>query len=278
MRARLFLATIGLLVAGALGAGCGGGDDDRVTISAFEAHPAAVQAGGTVRLTAHFRGGSGRIDPGVGAVDSGVPVDVTVLDDTEYTLSVSGQGETVSATVGVSVVYDTRWEFDDGAGWVLQGAAPEGGALALRASISAEPGPAVPPVQGCSGSRASASWGDAKLAAGRYTRLSVALLGVTTSGLFTGRRMTLRYHGRQWVVDLTAVTAAESRPASILFEWTSSGGARLYVDGVLAGELPSSATADPDGIELSMVLCPRPFPEPGGSATWRIDAISASAR
>lgn len=278
MRARLFLATIGLLGAGALGAGCGGGTDERVTISGFEANPAAVQAGGTTRLTAHFSGGSGRIDPGVGAVDSGVPVDVTVVDDTQYTLSVIGQGETASVTVVVSVVYDTRWEFDDAVGWLLQDAAPEGGALTLRAYISAEPGPAVPPVQGCSGSRASASWGDAKLAAGRYTRLSVQLHGVATSGLFAGRRMILRYHGRQWVVDLTAVTGAESRADSILFEWTSADGARLYVDGVFADDLPQSVTAAADGIELSMSLCPRPFPEPGGSATWRIDAISVSAR
>jgi len=277
MVARKLLLVARLLVVSALMSGCGGGSDEPATISGFVASPAVVQAGGTTRLTALFSGGSGRIDPGVGVVESGVAVEVTVLDDTEYTLSVTGQDQTVRATVGVSVVYDVRWEFDDDTGWVLQGAAPEAGELTLRAFISAELGPVGPPVQGCSGSFASATYGDAKLAAGRYDHLTVELLRATASGLTASRRVTVRYDGREWVVDLTTVLA-DGTPKDILFDWTLSGGARLLIDGVFAQEVPEGPSAAPDGIELAMSLCPLPFPEPGGSAEWRIDAISVSAR
>jgi len=56
-----------------------------------------------VRLTAIFSGGSGAVDNGVGAVQSGVSVPVSPAASTTYTLTVGAAGKTVSATASVTV-------------------------------------------------------------------------------------------------------------------------------------------------------------------------------
>ena len=45
------------------------------SITSFSASPATLPAGASSQLTAVFSGGAGSIDPGIGAVLSGVPVD-----------------------------------------------------------------------------------------------------------------------------------------------------------------------------------------------------------
>lgn len=277
MRVSNPLLVVGMVLSLPFVPGCGGGSHETPVIASFAATPNAVQAGGTTRLAAQFSGGSGRIEPGVGAVTSGVPVDVVVADDTVYALSVVGEdeGETARATVEVKVVYDTRWDFANGSGWQFQGDVSVGGALTLRAFIATEPFPQMPPTQGCSGARASASFGDAKMAAGRYESVNVELRGVAASGLQAIQRVIVRHHGRHALLD---IPPGPSAPRTFRVEWPRAGSARLFVDGAPAGELPVVPSSAADGIELSMGLCPRPFPEPGGSAEWRIEAIAVSAR
>lgn len=275
MRVSSLLLGVGMALLLPFLPGCGGGSSEPPAIASFVAHPDSVQAGGTVRLTAYFSGGSGRIEPGVGTVTSGVPVDVVVADDTVYSLSVVGEGETVRAAAEVKVVFDQRWDFADGAGWQFQGDVSVGGALTLRTYIAPEPFPQTPPAQGCGGARASTTFGDAKMAAGRYEHISVELRGVATSGLLATRRVIVRYHGRHALLDILP-GPSESRTFRI--EWAQTASPRLFIDDGPAGELPVVPTSAVDGIELSMGQCPRPFPEPGGSAEWRVDAIALSAR
>lgn len=275
MRFLSSLSGVGMALLLSFVPGCGGGSSEPPAIASFVAHPATVQQGGTTRLTAHFSGGAGRIEPGVGAVTSGVPVDVVVADDTVYALSVTGDGETVRAAVEVKMVFDQRWDFADGAGWQFQGDVSVGGALTLRAYIDREPFPQTPPTQGCTGARASTSFGDAKMAAGRYEHISVELRGVAPSGLLATRRVIVRYHGRHALLDMLP---GPSEPRTFRVEWAQTGNPTLFIDDSLAGELRVVPTSASDGIELSLGLCPRPFPEPGGSAQWRVDGITVSAR
>lgn len=59
---------------------------------------------GESQLLAEFNNGSGSIEPDVGAVESGVPVTVSPIKTTTYTLSVLGQdGKTVQQNVTVTV-------------------------------------------------------------------------------------------------------------------------------------------------------------------------------
>lgn len=80
-------------------AGCGGGDGgDRVAlpqIQGFEASGGnAVFVGDAAVLTPVFSAGAGRIEPGIGAVSSGVPVSTPALArDTRYTLIVEASGQ-----------------------------------------------------------------------------------------------------------------------------------------------------------------------------------------
>lgn len=93
-RRRQLLATVSL---GALLAACGGGGSDpsaeSPAIQAFGAAATAHFVGDRARLTATFSGGQGRVEPGIGAVGSGVPFDTAVLDTTRrYTLVVEAPG------------------------------------------------------------------------------------------------------------------------------------------------------------------------------------------
>ena len=73
------------------------------SIQSFGASPGSVAPGGSAQLTATFSGGSGAVDNGVGAVQSGVPVTVFPTVSTTYTLTVSAAGKSVSTTVTVLV-------------------------------------------------------------------------------------------------------------------------------------------------------------------------------
>lgn len=89
---------LALLGAQGLVAGCGGGSGgsppSAPAIQGLQADPPTVGVGERARLTATFSGGSGRIEPGIGAVTSGVPVDTPVLDGPRrYTLVVEAPGQ-----------------------------------------------------------------------------------------------------------------------------------------------------------------------------------------
>lgn len=96
------MAAVALLLAA-----CGGGADAPVsppatqpTITAFSADKAVFLMGETAHLTPVFGGGSGRIVPGIGPVQSGVPVSTTVLDgDATYRLIVEAEGKPAATRV-----------------------------------------------------------------------------------------------------------------------------------------------------------------------------------
>ena len=74
------------------------------SISSFTANPTAVLAGNAVTLTAVFVNGSGSIDQGIGAVQSGVGVSTGALASTKtFTLTVTGSGTPATAQVTVTV-------------------------------------------------------------------------------------------------------------------------------------------------------------------------------
>lgn len=122
--------------------GCMGDDGSSVPrIASFQASPDGAPVGGTVELRAVFSHGQGRIEPGVGAVTSGVPVPYTLQGDTRLTLTVVGpDGRTAEAGLWIPVVLSRSWDFDGQApDWVLSAGAEaraevDNGALVVMAS------------------------------------------------------------------------------------------------------------------------------------------------
>ncbi len=89
-------------------AACGGGPDalPTPTISEFGTDKTDALVGETVRLTARFSGGTARIEPGVGAVASGVSVRTAPLaGDTKFRLIVSNGATQVARELTVKVAY-----------------------------------------------------------------------------------------------------------------------------------------------------------------------------
>jgi hypothetical protein len=112
-RRRQLLATASL---SALLAACGGGGTDPAndgpSIQTFGAAATAHFVGDRARLTATFSGGQGRVEPGIGAVSSGVPFDIAVLDTTRrYTLVVQAPGgSTVRRELELPVSFRDRYQ------------------------------------------------------------------------------------------------------------------------------------------------------------------------
>ncbi|MBL8341227.1 MAG: hypothetical protein JNL30_07135 [Rubrivivax sp.] len=235
-----------------------------------------MQEDATVRLTANFGGGAATIEPGVGVVTSGVPVHARVADDTTYTLTVRADGGQVArATVAVTVVYDVSWEFGGAApGWRLEGAEVDGGTLLLKTRLSAEFGP-WPPMQGCAGARAEVSFGDRKLAAGRYQTVDFEFAGVARSGRTSAySQLWLQHHGAR----VTFEPPAPGLPAAHLrVEWPATGAPRLHVDGSYRRELLAVAGAQADALGASLTDCPFPG-DPGGDSRLSIDSITVRGR
>ncbi len=106
---------LALLGAQGLLVGCGGGGSGGVgqapAILGLQADPPAPGVGERARLTAVFSGGSGRIEPGIGPVASGVPVDTPVLDaPRRYTLIVEAPGQPAARrAIELSVGYRDRY-------------------------------------------------------------------------------------------------------------------------------------------------------------------------
>ena len=73
-------------------------------ITSFSAAGSPITAGATTTLTAVFSGGAGTVDGGVGPVTSGIPVDVSPVTDTTYTLTVAGASGNLVKTTLVRVV------------------------------------------------------------------------------------------------------------------------------------------------------------------------------
>ncbi|MFT7776042.1 Kelch repeat-containing protein [Roseateles sp.] len=100
-------------------AACGGGSGEKTpdgpTVHSLEAGVARV--GEAVTMTAIFSGGTGRIEPDVGTVQSGVPVSLPpVTAPRRYTLVVEAQGRpSASRVLDVKPVYRDRYVLLDDA-------------------------------------------------------------------------------------------------------------------------------------------------------------------
>jgi hypothetical protein len=96
-------------------AACGGGEGtpgDAPAIQDFAASTTTLFVGERARLTATFTGGQGRIEPGIGPVASGVPVDTPPLDGHRgYTLVVEAAGQPAAQReLDLTVRYRDRYE------------------------------------------------------------------------------------------------------------------------------------------------------------------------
>ena len=106
------------LAATALLAACGGGSDGpaapparpaQPAIASFDANKPAYLMGERAQLTPVFSGGSGRIEPGIGPVQSGVAITTPVLDgDVAYRLVVDAPGQpSASRALALPVIIAT---------------------------------------------------------------------------------------------------------------------------------------------------------------------------
>lgn len=100
-------ASLALLVS--CGGGSGSGEDQIATnptapvIQSVSVASAEIDPGGSTQVTANFTGGTGVISPGSITVQSGVAVPLSPSVTTEYTLTVTGAGGTVTRTFTVTV-------------------------------------------------------------------------------------------------------------------------------------------------------------------------------
>jgi Galactose oxidase, central domain len=97
----------------ALLAACGGGDfDSAPQITRFESSTTVALVGESVRLRAEFLGGSGRIDPDIGAVTSGATITTPPLDrEREFQLRVERLGSPAATrTLRVGVRFRDRYQ------------------------------------------------------------------------------------------------------------------------------------------------------------------------
>ena len=97
----------------ALLAACGGGESDTdPQITRFDSSTTVAFVGESVQLRAEFTGGSGRIDPDIGAVTSGAPITTPPLDrEREFQLRVERLGSpAASRTLRVGVRFRDRYQ------------------------------------------------------------------------------------------------------------------------------------------------------------------------
>ena len=138
---------ISALAATALLAACGGGSDGpaappaQPAIASFDANKPAYLMGERAQLTPVFSGGSGRIEPGIGPVQSGVAITTPVLDgDVAYRLVVEAPGQP-SATRSLALPVNHRDRFVEAGAFqsAYHSAAelPDGGVLIVGGSRGA---------------------------------------------------------------------------------------------------------------------------------------------
>ena len=98
---------LGILI---LPIGCYGSNQDRPSISSFQADPTTIKNGETSELTAIFDNGNGLVVPGYFYVTSGKAVEVTPSATNTYELVVQGPSfEAVSRTCVVTVMPQTEF-------------------------------------------------------------------------------------------------------------------------------------------------------------------------
>ncbi len=110
-------------------------------IQDLTAFPALVSTGGSCTLIPTFSGGSGTISPVIGEVASGLSYTVNPTATTTYTLSVSGNGATVTRQVMVQVVPPpTILSFQASPNPILRGSTAALSATFLNGTATISPG------------------------------------------------------------------------------------------------------------------------------------------
>lgn len=107
-RRRVLLAAASAAVLAA----CGGSGEETATatIQEFATDRDAYFVGDSAQLRVRYSGGSGRIEPGIGAVGPAATVGTGVLDrSVTYRLVVEGQGRSVSRSIALPVAYRNRY-------------------------------------------------------------------------------------------------------------------------------------------------------------------------
>lgn len=109
-RRTLLLGLAGSALLAACGGGAGADQPSAPTISEFSADRGSALVGESVRLTAHFANGAGRIEPHIGAVSSGIAVQSPPLAaQTRFRLIVSKGSAQVSRELVMPVSYRNRY-------------------------------------------------------------------------------------------------------------------------------------------------------------------------
>lgn len=94
----------------ALLAACGGGDPAAPQILQFSADRTQLFVGERARLSVQYRGGAGRIEPGIGPVASGATVETPPLPDSvTFRLVVEGAQGSASQTLPLAITYRNRY-------------------------------------------------------------------------------------------------------------------------------------------------------------------------
>ena len=122
------------------GGGGGGSAPAAPSITSFTASSPFVAAGSTVDLTGVFTGRYAYVVPGSSTATSGVPVTVSPVSDTTYTLVVVGfDGTVATADVAVSVVdftFDVTSVADSGPGTLREAMETSSAAPLLRTAVT----------------------------------------------------------------------------------------------------------------------------------------------
>ncbi len=108
--AAAWLILMPMLLLTACGGGSGTAPGDIPTITQFSSDRTSYFVGDKARLAVNYRGGTGRIEPGVGPIASGTIVETPVLDRAaSYRLVVDGAGKSVSQSLALPVDFRDRY-------------------------------------------------------------------------------------------------------------------------------------------------------------------------
>jgi hypothetical protein len=267
------LALVGALVLG----GCGGGTEPPEVVSFSSPQAEGANAGTTITLLAEFAGGTGAIDQGVGPVASGVPVAVTLNATTTYTLTVtSADGESVTASLQVPVVYRAEWALDGpDPAWSLTSsnggvARYDQGMLRLSGGDTY-----VEDEDGfgdyvCASGSARLELTDPTLAESRFAVLTVSLRGIVSSGSGMGYpSVRIRYADRDY---WTIIDDGETELDLVVSK--ADGRLSVYSQGKLLRGYDGVVSVGAPAVVVNASGCSADL----GSASVRLDQLLLEAR
>ncbi len=223
--------------------------DGQPQISRFGASAERIPSGGTVSLTAEFSGGSGSIDHGVGAVQSGVAVTTPALKSTTvFTLTVTGASgksasQQVTVTVGAEEAQPVIARFVASAPSVTRGS---------TVSLSAEFSGGTGVVDHGVGAVQS---GVAVLTPALETATTFTLTVTSPSGKTASQQLTVGVEGQQPIINRFAANPARVHSGgTVSLTAEFSGGTGVIDQGVGAVESGVAVTSAPIRAQTSFTL------------------------